>query len=376
MRFLYKLLSLTDEFLRFSQTRTTKTVFYVKITTFSSYNKQKTIMAKTSKNLPLQTIFIQKLKESLPKNVGLAEEVSEILEISLDSAYRRIRGETELSIDEVYKLTQKYNISVDSVFSNLSDTVTFAYTKLTDSAENFEKYLLRLQNHLKLLNTLEDRKLIYVAEEVPIFHSFFSRKFIEFKLFYWQRSVLNVPDYQGKKFEFGFVPEKLIEIAIQCSDEYKKIPSVEIWTSETILTATKQLEFYIDSGVFKNKNDAFEILDEMKKMVEYIEQSAETGRKEISSKTENFQLYNSEVVLGTNCIYVQMPNVNYAYISFNTMNSLTTSNHEFCDETEHWMRNIIRKSTLISGVAEKERYRFFSGMYKNIENCYTKLNSL
>ena len=333
-------------------------------------------MAKTLKNLPLQNIFIQKLKENLPKNVGLAEEMAEILEISTDSAYRRIRGETDLSIDEVYKLTKKYNISVDSVFSNLSDTVTFAYTKLTDSADNFEKYLSRILNHLKLLNTQEERKIVYVAEEVPIFHSFFSQKFIEFKLFYWQRSVLIVPGYQGKKFEFGFVPENLIEIALECSKEYKKVPSVEIWTNETILTATKQLEFYADSGVFKNKSDALEILEEIKKMVEYIETSAESSRKEVSSKLENFQLYSSEVVLGTNCIYAKMPNVSYTYISFNTMNSLTTNNHEFCDETEHWMRNIIKKSTLISGVAEKERYRFFSGMYKNIENCHAKLKSL
>jgi hypothetical protein len=362
--------------LQFSQIEKIKLGFYVKTSTFSYYNQQKIIMAKTLKNLPLQNIFIQKLKENLPKNVGLAEEMAEILQISTDSAYRRIRGETDLSIDEVYLLTKKYNISVDSVFSNLSDTVTFAYTKLTDSADNFEKYLSRILNHLKLLNTQEDRKIIYVAEEVPIFHSFFSQKFIEFKLFYWQRSVLNVPDYQGKKFEFGLVPKNLIDIAHESSVEYKKVPSVEIWTNETILTATKQLEFYVDSGVFKNKSDALEILEEIKKMVEYLEASAETGRKEVSSKIENFQLYNSEVVLGTNCIYVQMPNVSYAYISFNTMNSLTTNNHEFCDETEHWMRNIIKKSTLISGVAEKERYRFFSSMYKNIENCQNRLKSL
>jgi hypothetical protein len=332
-------------------------------------------MAKTLKALPLQSVFVQKLKEYIPNNVALVDEMADILQISTDSAYRRIRCETELSIDEVFKITTKYNISVDSIFSNLTDNVTFEYTKLTDSADNFEKYLSRILNHLKLMNTFEDRKLFYVAEEVPLFHSFFSRKFIEFKLFYWQRSVLNVPDYQGKKFEFGFVPENLIQIASQCSEEYRKMPSVEIWTNETILTATKQLEFYFESGVFKNKSDALEILEEIRAMVQFVEQSAEKGRKEISSPVENYQLYNSEVVLGTNCIYAKMPNVNYAYISFNTLNSLTTNNHEFCDETEHWMRNIIKKSTLISGVAEKERYRFFSSMYKNIDSCQNKIKS-
>jgi plasmid maintenance system antidote protein VapI len=350
--------------------------FYVKNSTFNYYIKQKVIMAKTIKNLPLQTVFIQKLKENLPKNVGLAEEMAEILEISTDSAYRRIRGETDLSIDEVYKLTKKYNISVDSVFSNLGDTVTFAYTKLTNSAENLEKYLSRILNHLKVLSTFPDKKIYYVAEELPMFLSFFSPKFIEFKLFYWQRSVLNVPDYQGKKFEFGIVPKQLVEIASESAQEYKKIPSVEIWTNETIYTVTKQLEFYVDSGVFKNISDALEVLEEIRKMVKYVEQSAEHSRKELGSATENYQLYNSEVVLGTNCIYAQSGDVNYAYISFNSLNSLTTNNVEFCDETEHWMRNIIKKSTLISGVAEKERYRFFSAMYKNIDNCEARIKSL
>jgi hypothetical protein len=331
---------------------------------------------KTVKSLPIQGIFIQKLKESLPPNVGLAEEMADILQISPDSAYRRIRGETDLSIDEVYKLTKKYSISVDSVFSNLSDTVTFAYTKLTDSAENFEKYLGRILGHLKMINATPDSKIFYVAEEVPIFHSFFNRELIEFKLFYWQRSVLNVPDYQGKKFEFGLISEKLINIAFAILEEYKKAQSVEIWTNETIFTATKQLEFYLESGVFANKKDAIKIGEGIYEMARSIERFAESGRKEKSSQTENFQLYNSEVVLGTNCIYVNMGGLNYAYISFNTLNSLTTSNHEFCDETEHWVKNLIRKSTLISGVAEKQRYQFFNKMYKNLDATMERIKTI
>jgi hypothetical protein len=333
-------------------------------------------MPKTLKALPIQNIFIQKLKENMPSSVGLAEEVADILEISLDSAYRRIRGETDLSIDEVYKLTKKYSISIDSVFSNLSDTVTFAYTKLTDSEVNFEKYLGRILGHVKAINaSAGEKKIIYVAEEVPLFHSFYSKKLVEFKLFYWQRSVLNVPDYQGKKFEFGMVPDKLINIATECFQEYKKIPSVEIWTSETILTATKQLEFYLESGVFKNKKDAVEIMEDIIKMAQYIEQCAETGRKEVSHYEENFMLYNSEVVLGTNCIYVTMGGLNYAYITFNTLNSLTTNNHEFCDETEHWIRNLVKKSTLISGMAEKQRYQFFNKMHQSLDACMERIKS-
>jgi len=327
-----------------------------------------------TKELNIQDYFISKFKEVLPPSVGVAEELADVLDVSIDSAYRRIRGETELTIEEVYKLTKKYALSVDEVFSNRSDTVTFSYTKLTDSAQNFEDYLSRLCNHLKLINKFENKKIYYVAEEIPMFYSFFSKKLADFKLFYWQRSVLNIPDYQKQKFDWGIVPAKLIEIAQESFKEYLAIPGVEIWTSETVLTNLKQIQFYLDSGIL-NKQQALELMLENRKMIEMVQKNAETGRKNISDKSDSFFLYNSEVVLGTNCIYAIMGDSKYSYISFNTLNSLTTNNPEFCEETEHWMKNLERKSTLISGVGEKQRYQFFSKMFHVIDDMTAKINS-
>ncbi len=123
----------------------------------------------------IQEHFIQRLKGVLPPNVGLAEEISDVLGISIDSAYRRIRGQTEFTIDEIFRITRKYTISIDDVFSNKANTVTFAYTKLTDSESNFELYLNRLIEHLKVINKFPNKKIYYVAEEMPLFYSFFFR---------------------------------------------------------------------------------------------------------------------------------------------------------------------------------------------------------
>lgn len=325
-----------------------------------------------SKELNIQNYFIGKFKEVLPPSVGLAEELADVLEVSIDSAYRRIRGETELTIEEVYKLTKKYAISVDDVFSNRSDTVTFAYTKLTDSQKNFEDYLSRISKHLKTIIKFDNKKIYYVAEEIPMFYSFFSKKLTDFKLFYWQRSVLNIPEYQQKKFEWGFVPASLVDIAHNSYQEYMAIPSVEIWTNETVLTNLKQIQFYYDSGIL-SAEQTIELMHENRKMIEMVLKMAETGRKNVSDKTETYFLYSSEVVLGTNCIYAIMGDSKYSYISFNTLNSLTTNNPEFCEETEHWMRNLERKSTLISGVGEKQRYQFFSNMFKFIDASIEKI---
>lgn len=330
--------------------------------------------SKTQPNSGIQEHFIEKFRKALPPGIGPAEEIADILDVSIDSAYRRMRGETELTIDEIYKITKKHAISVDEVFSNSRDTVTFAYTKLTDSGENFETYLNRIINHLKSINKFDNKKVYYVAEEIPLFYSFFSKKFTDFKLFYWQRSVLNVPEYQQIKFQYGIIPQHLIDLAHNVYLEYLSVPSVEVWTEETVYTGLRQVRFYLDSGII-SKEIALELFEEYRKTIEMVQKFAETGRKNISDKSETYTLYSSEVVLGTNCIYVVMGDSRYSYISFNTLNSLTTNNPEFCEETEHWLRNVEKKSTLISGISEKQRYQFFSQMYKHIDAYVEKARS-
>jgi hypothetical protein len=320
----------------------------------------------------IQEHFMKRLRQCLSPGIGLAEELADILDVSTDSAYRRIRGETELTIEEIYRITKKHAISIDEVFSNRGDTVTFNYTKLTDSEANFLAYLSRLHGHLSAMNKFGNRMIYYVAEEIPMFYSFYSRKLIEFKLFFWQRSVLNIDRYQHARFDWGMVPENLVDLAHQSYLQYMTVPSVEVWTEETVLTGLKQVRFYFESGLI-SRSQALDLLEDYRKMIEMVHVNAASGRKNVSDQSQNYTLYSSDVVLGTNCIYAIMGETKYSYISFNSINSLTTNNPEFCEETEHWIRNLEKKSTLISGVGEKQRYQFFSLMFKAIEEFTEKI---
>lgn len=325
----------------------------------------------------MQNIFIQHLKSVVPANVSLVDDIADILNISNDSAYRRLRGETELSLDETYKICKHYRISADNIFSNHSNSVTCNYIKLTDSEENFNSYLTGLQNQLKQISKAENAHIIYAAEEVPIFHSFFSEKLAAFKLFYWQRSVLNINKYQNKKFDWDVISNKQLEIAKEIHALYLKTPSTEIWTIDTIQTTVKQIEYYFESGAFKDKDDAITVLNELKIMAQSINEYAELETKNTRSnqKIPPFNLYNSDLVIGTNCIHVNIDGGIYSYISFNTLNSLTTANQQFCEEIEHWMKNLMKKSTLISGVAEKQRFQFFNKIYKGIDLAIEKIKN-
>jgi hypothetical protein len=72
-----------------------------------------------------QKRFLDEVKRKIPGNVSLAEVIADDLNISNDSAYRRIRGDTHLTLAECVVLCSKYNVSLDSLFENSASHIMF-----------------------------------------------------------------------------------------------------------------------------------------------------------------------------------------------------------------------------------------------------------
>ena len=70
----------------------------------------------------IQIRLIRLIRDQLPAHVSLVDEIADLLEISTDSAYRRIRGEKPLSLHELQKLAGTYQISLDDLLGNPSNS--------------------------------------------------------------------------------------------------------------------------------------------------------------------------------------------------------------------------------------------------------------
>jgi hypothetical protein len=91
------------------------------------------------------------------------------------------------------------------------------------------------------------------------------------------------------------------------------------------------------------------------------------------SGRENFKLYKSEVMIGNNSILANIGSTKIAYVSNNTFNMMSTTSADFVHENELWLNNLLRKSTLISGVAEKQRNQFFRVLRDKVEMVKQKI---
>jgi hypothetical protein len=330
-----------------------------------------------------QKVMIQKIKESLPKSISFVDEIADLLKISNDSAYRRIRGETSLTIEEIASICKHFKFSFDTFINNNDDGfVTFSHQQLSSHVNTFRDYLQNMKKNLDMILKYpeNERQIIFAAEDIPVFQHFAHPHLTAFKIFYWNKSILNSKGFEDKKFESIHIDKDLQELAKSIYENYSKISSIEIWSDDTANSTLKQIEFYWDAGAFKSKKDALLVCEEVNTMFQRISKQAELNVKlDINNKPvsikNNYALYHSDVMIGNNCVLAIMGGLKGAYISYHTFNFMLTTNPGFCNETDLWLKNLIKKSNLISGVAEKQRYRYFKQVNETLKKLIHKIEN-
>jgi hypothetical protein len=78
-------------------------------------------------------------------------------------------------------------------------------------------------------------------------------------------------------------------------------------------------------------------------------------------------------MVGNNSIIANIGETKISYVSYNTFNMMTTTNSLFVNEAEEWLKNLIKKSILISGVGEKQRNQYFKKLGLKLENTRNKI---
>ncbi|HYG16347.1 MAG TPA: hypothetical protein VEC12_11390 [Bacteroidia bacterium] len=327
--------------------------------------------------LKTQLAFVQKLKELAPANASLADEMAELLDVSSDSAYRRLRGETAITLDEAVILANHFKIPFSAFTENLEGLVTFRYKHMTDDSDSFYKYLYGLDQTLDKLLLANDKKMVYGATDIPILNHLGYREIGSFKMYHWMRSLMGAKSLEDKKFSPGVIPGEMQKVAHSIYKKYKKLPSVEIWSDDLLFPTLKQIEYNWDASLFESRESALAVCEDLRKMLRDTCEMAVKGSKQTdepaSQQSQNFQLYFSELLIGNNSIMVWADGLKLVFLSHHTFNNINTTDERFCAETEDWINKHLKKATLISGTAEKQRNKFFNSLEKNIDKTIARI---
>lgn len=226
-----------------------------------------------------QQIFFNQIRSQLPGYISFVEEIATQLDISTDSAYRRIRGEKPLSLDEVQILCSAFNISVDQIFQVRSNNFIFSGNMVDNMDFGLEKYLEDITHTLEMFKTIPDVHLYYYNKDIPIFHHMQFAELSAFKFFFWKRTVMGYPELARIQFSADLVNRDAFRKAAHIMELYNQLPSTEIWNEENVHSTIRQIEFYRQSNVFANPDILQTLYSQLEELLNHLQLQAEAGRK-------------------------------------------------------------------------------------------------
>ncbi len=321
----------------------------------------------------LQQQLFRVIKTRLPENASIAEEVSRLLGISADSAYRRMRGEKTISIDELEILCREYQVSLDALLDIRQGGIVFQGQYMDKENFNFTEYITSVMQNMAYISSFKEKCFYYLCKDLPIFHHYHLKEIAAFKWFFWLKTYFQFPGFDKRKFRFADHPDEIFAIEQKVLEFYNQIPCVEIWNLESMNIFFRQIEFYRDGQVFESDNDVYLLYEALGKLWDHLEKQAAFGYKFNYGDSQQepiaeLRMYFNEVWLGDNNMLVELDGTRMAYVSHTTINFMLTKDESFTQNMYNHIQNQMKRSTLISAVSEKERSRFFRIIRERIEH--------
>lgn len=321
----------------------------------------------------LQQQLFSYIKDNLPPHLSLADELQDLLQLSADSVYRRIRGEKTISLPELKLICEHYRLSLDEMLSLKNDSVLFQAPGLNGHKLEFREYLNQMLAQFKYFNSFSGKKMLYLCKDIPFWDFFLFPDMAAFKSFLWMKTIYNDPELQHKKFSIAdFQGQEYFKIGQQIIELYNLIPSQELWNYESINSTTNQISYYKDAGIFASKEDEKRVIDSFHEMMTHLEAQAAKGVKfmpgssDLSYKTD-IQFYVNELILGNNTILLHLDQQRLSLITYSVLSYLMTTDPRFAEKNFNSFNSLLGRSSLISGSGEKERHRFFNKLHSKIE---------
>jgi hypothetical protein len=297
------------------------------------------------------------------------DEVADVLCKSKHAIYKKIQGETCLSLDEAVTLASHYQLHLDPMIR--PDCVLSFEFPFAHRIAHHTEYLTTILNQIRAVRDLPDVQIWHTGIELPFIHDHGFPDLVAFKFFIHHMTVWSHlsetparfdPDIFRKDFRF----QKLLrEILVM----YYQFPTLEIWNTMILDITLSQIRYALQSQLFERPEDALSLCDSLEAFILHLGRMAECGYKFIPGESGDggsFELFHNEIAHSINVLLLKSGRGKILYLGFANPQFMYSYSEPAIDNADQWLEMLRRNATPVVRESRKERLSFFSALQKKI----------
>jgi len=323
----------------------------------------------------MQDYFIAYIKKHLPADRSITEEISAVLNINYDAAYRRVNCKTNLSLEETVLLAKHFKISLNKLYEVGSQHTLIAEKspKILD-LQGLENYFKTSHQNAALVK-LKSASIIYSAKDIPLFYTLTDSYITRYKMYVWLKFLNEDGSMARVSFEdfIKTIPNSLLDAAFQLGDTYNYIDITEFWNDNTINGTLQQIIYYYESGLV-SKESAHKLCDDLLNIIEHVEKQTINQTIINSKNNATYSLYKSDLLTMSNTAMIKTQHQKVFFTPFTVLTYLKIAHRQTCNDLDDFFKKQMKNSKLLINSGEKDRSLFFNRMIQKVNTLRERID--
>ncbi|MDR1370113.1 MAG: hypothetical protein LBJ72_08345 [Dysgonamonadaceae bacterium] len=307
--------------------------------------------------------LILALKSQISQDANPAEVLMKLLSISKEGAYRRLRGEIQLSLDEAVILAKQLDISLDNLIEiKWDDKYAFHITpfSINPGLKEYRQTLMEIMDSYTHL-IKDPNCYAYIISKLlsPILY-FKYPDFSRFAIYRW----IYLQQYSTKYAPLSgiTVPDEIKEIHQSLPKIATQIPTTYILNDYIFTSLAKDLTYLLKIKLL-TKNEVEVLKEQIIMVINDLEEIAVRGSYKDGAKVT---IYIADTYFDISYHYVNGNGFEACSLEVYGLNFLSCLNPEISHNQKIWIESQIKYSTSITRCGEAQRMNFFNKQRKII----------
>ena len=323
-------------------------------------------------DLDLNKRLVENVLKHIPKNEKPVVYLVNTLNISCESAYRRIRGDIPFTVSELIMLATNLEFSIDDIYDKEKQNHAFYdFSRMEKNSTDF--FLLMLKKHNELLEKLSYAKKIEIMMAFNTFPPPFFTGFLNlFRFAYYKWLYQDGEIYRNMPFSETVIPDEVILLQKRMGGNLMKgAVAILILDSAIFLNMIKEIQYFYQRRLLTNE-EMLLLKEETVHLIEQYEDIAQIGMY----GNAKVQLYLSSLCVNSNTVYYKYDDKTDPLFWIFTVNPVVIQNAEFTSMQLKWLNSLKRQSALISQSNEILQAEFFFQQREYIKKYLSLDNTL
>jgi hypothetical protein len=303
-------------------------------------------------------LLTTKILDRIPTNIKPIEYLIELLGISKESAYRRLRGEIPFTFKEISQLSLDLDFSIDELIARPCESRVL-FNMQTDPDDNpstaFMKRFEQYYNFFLHLETNPNVETVLTLNHVPAIASIYFKNLFQFFYFKWlhqnQETSLKlnysdviIPD------EIETLRKKVKFSAANCINQITLILDSDFFAS-----LVNEIHYYRKRRLIQEE-DFEKVKNDVLSFIDLMEDWARTGA---FGQRAKISIYLSPMNIATNTTYFQYDGGETSFIHPFSIYPISSGHPALCEKHKKWIHSMKKYATMITQSNELLQSEYF-----------------